>query len=54
MNTNLNGPIRVMQHTLAFMHKQQTGIIINVASLAGDMVCPFGAFMLLQSSTDAY
>ena len=41
MNTNLNGPIRVMQHTLAFMHKQQSGTIINVASLAGDNGLPF-------------
>ena len=41
MNTNLNGPIRVMQHTLAIMHKQQSGRIINVASLAGDNGLPF-------------
>ena len=41
MNTNLNGPIRVMQHTLAIMHKQQSGTIINVASLAGDNGLPF-------------
>jgi short-subunit dehydrogenase len=41
MNTNLNGPIRVMQHALAVMHKQQSGTIINVASLAGDNGLPF-------------
>ena len=41
MNTNLNGPIRVMQHALAVMHKQQSGSIINVASLAGDNGLPF-------------
>jgi short-subunit dehydrogenase len=41
MNTNLNGPIRVMQHTLTFMHKQQSGLIINIASLAGDNGLPF-------------
>ena len=41
MNTNLNGPIRVMQHILALMHKQQSGTIINVASLAGDNGLPF-------------
>ena len=41
MNTNLNGPIRVMQHTLTIMHKQQSGTIINVASLAGDNGLPF-------------
>jgi NAD(P)-dependent dehydrogenase (short-subunit alcohol dehydrogenase family) len=41
MNTNLNGPIRVMQHALAIMHKQQSGTIINVASLAGDNGLPF-------------
>ena len=41
MNTNLNGTIRVMQHALAVMHKQQSGTIINVASLAGDNGLPF-------------
>ena len=41
MNTNLNGPIRVIQHALAIMHKQQSGTIINVASLAGDNGLPF-------------
>ncbi len=41
MNTNLNGPIRVIQHALAIMHKQQSGTIINMASLAGDNGLPF-------------
>ncbi len=41
INTNLNGPIRIIQHTLAIMHKQQSGTIINVASLAGDNGLPF-------------
>jgi NAD(P)-dependent dehydrogenase (short-subunit alcohol dehydrogenase family) len=41
MNTNLNGTIRVMQHALAVMHKQQSGTIINVVSLAGDNGLPF-------------
>ena len=41
MNTNLNGPIRVMQHALKLMHKQQSGLIINVASIAGNNGLPF-------------
>ena len=41
VNTNLNGPIRVIQRTLELMHKQQSGTIINIASLAGDNGLPF-------------
>lgn len=40
-NTNLKGPIFVMQHVLKHMHKQGFGKIINVASLAGDNGLPF-------------
>lgn len=40
-DTNLKGPIRVMQFTLKQMHKQGFGKIINVASLAGDNGLPF-------------
>ncbi len=40
-DTNLKGPIRVMQHVLNVMHKQESGKIINVASLAGDNGLPF-------------
>ena len=40
-DTNLKGPILVMQHTLKQMHKQAFGKIINVASLAGDNGLPF-------------
>lgn len=40
-NTNLKGPIRVMQHALKIMHKQQGGKIINIASLAGENGLPF-------------
>jgi NAD(P)-dependent dehydrogenase (short-subunit alcohol dehydrogenase family) len=41
MDTNLKGPIRVIQQVLKIMHKQQSGRIINVASLAGDNGLPF-------------
>ena len=40
-DTNLKGPIRVMQRVLNEMHKQESGRIINVASLAGDNGLPF-------------
>jgi short-subunit dehydrogenase len=40
-DTNLKGPIRVMQQVLKIMHKQQSGRIINIASLAGDNGLPF-------------
>ena len=40
-DTNLKGPIRVMQHSLVHMHKQQSGLIINVASIAGANGLPF-------------
>ena len=40
-DTNLKGPIRVMQFTLKQMHKQAFGKIINVASLAGNYGLPF-------------
>ena len=40
-DTNLKGPIRVMQRVLNEMHKQESGKIINVASLAGDNGLPF-------------
>ncbi len=40
-DTNLMGPIFVMQQVLKQMHKQHSGKIINVASLAGDNGLPF-------------
>ena len=40
-DTNLKGPIRVMQQILKQMHKQAFGKIINIASLAGDNGLPF-------------
>lgn len=40
-DTNLKGPVRVMQHALKLMHKQKSGRIINVASLAGENGLPF-------------
>ena len=41
LNINLKGPIRVIQQVLKIMHKQQSGCIINIASLAGDNGLPF-------------
>ncbi len=41
MDTNLKGPILVMQHVLKIMHQQQSGRLINIASLAGDNGLPF-------------
>ena len=41
MDINFNGPIRVMQQVLKVMHKQQSGRIINIASIAGDNGLPF-------------
>lgn len=41
METNFKGPIRIMQHVLPHMHKQQSGRIINIASLAGSNGLPF-------------
>lgn len=40
-DTNLKGPIFVMRQVLKQMHKQHSGKIINVASLAGDNGLPF-------------
>lgn len=40
-DTNLKGPILVMQQVLKQMHNQQAGKIINIASLAGDNGLPF-------------
>ena len=40
-DTNLNGPIRMMQAVLPQMRKQGYGLIINVTSIAGYMGLPF-------------
>lgn len=41
IDTNVKGPIRIIQQVLPLMHKQGTGRIINVASLAADNGLPF-------------
>jgi NADP-dependent 3-hydroxy acid dehydrogenase YdfG len=41
MNTNFKGPILVIQHALPYMHKQHSGLIINIASIAGNNGLPF-------------
>lgn len=41
MDTNLKGPIRLMQHVIPVMLQQQSGRIINVASIAGNNGLPF-------------
>ena len=40
-DTNLNGPIRMMQAVLPQMRKQKRGLIINITSIAGYMGLPF-------------
>lgn len=40
-NTNFFGPIEVMQLVLPQMRKQQSGLIINITSLAGYMGLPY-------------
>jgi short-subunit dehydrogenase len=40
-DTNLNGPIRMMQAVLPQMRKQGSGLIINITSIAGYMGLPF-------------
>jgi len=39
--TNLFGPIEVMKAVLPYMRKQQSGLIINVTSIAGYMGLPY-------------
>ena len=41
IDTNLKGPIRLMQHVIPVMLQQQSGRIINVASIAGNNGLPF-------------
>lgn len=40
-DTNLNGPIRMIQAVLPQMRKQGDGLIINITSIAGYMGLPF-------------
>lgn len=40
-DTNLNGPIRMIQAVLPEMRNQNTGLIINVTSIAGYMGLPY-------------
>jgi len=40
-DTNLNGPLRMMQAVLPHMRKQGSGLIINITSIAGHMGLPF-------------
>ena len=40
-DTNFNGPINVMKAVLPFMRKQNSGLIINVTSIAGYMGLPY-------------
>ncbi|TKD65878.1 SDR family oxidoreductase [Flavobacterium sp. ASW18X] len=40
-DTNFNGPIRLMQAVLPVMRNQQSGLIINITSIAGYMGLPF-------------
>lgn len=40
-DTNLNGPMRMMQAVLPHMRKQGKGLVINITSIAGYMGLPF-------------
>ncbi len=40
-NTNFNGPINVIKGVLPFMRKQNSGLIINITSIAGYMGLPY-------------
>ncbi len=40
-DTNLNGPIRMIQAVLPSMRKHQQGLVINITSIAGYMGLPF-------------
>jgi NAD(P)-dependent dehydrogenase (short-subunit alcohol dehydrogenase family) len=40
-NTNFNGPIHLMKSVLPQMRKQQSGLIINITSIAGYMGLPY-------------
>lgn len=43
METNLYGPIAMMQRVLPTMRKQKSGLIINITSIAGYMGLPYRA-----------
>jgi NAD(P)-dependent dehydrogenase (short-subunit alcohol dehydrogenase family) len=52
-DTNLNGPIRMMQAVLPQMRKQGSGLIINVTSIAGYMGLPFrGVYSATKASLE--
>lgn len=40
-DTNLNGPIRMIQSVLPQMRNQKNGLIINITSIAGNMGLPY-------------
>lgn len=40
-NTNLMGPVRVMQAVLPLMRKRRRGVIVNVSSVGGKVTMPF-------------
>lgn len=58
-DTNLYGPLEVIKAVLPFMRKQNSGLIINVTSIAGYMGLPYRAIYsaskgALELVTEAY
>lgn len=52
-DTNLNGPIRMIQAVLPIMRAQKSGLIINITSIAGYMGLPFrGVYSATKSSLE--
>lgn len=52
-DTNLNGPIRMIQAVMPQMRKQEKGLIINITSIAGYMGLPFrGVYSATKGSLE--
>jgi len=53
--TNVHGVLRCCQEVLPYMRKQGSGLIINIASIAGEMGLPYrGAYCASKAAVIAY